>query len=238
MIGRALRFEVAGLTRSPAIPITVLFAVGGAIFGRTVTWLSSLLHASEIEELLWLDTAGSEIAVPLALLAYVIATAYVFGRDLADGTADVALTSPIRRDSILVAKWIVLLVWVLSLAGLGAASDAIMRALLSLSSVSPGATLPLAGTLAATLAGFAAMPLLGWAALRFRGMIASVGAGIALYVGSFALRGLSWASALPWNAPFGFAVGDWSMAPLAGLVLVLAAGIVASLWQVRRLDLL
>ena len=237
MIGRALAFEWAGLRRSWAVPITVLFAVGGGALGRTVTWLAEVLQASEIDALSWGPMAGVEIAVPLVLLSWVIAAAFLFGRDLSVGTMDIVLTAPIRRDAVVWARLVVLLGWVAGLAALAVVADVSMRASLGLSSFDPGPSLTVAGTTGATLAGYATLPLVGWIALRFRGVIASVGAGIAVHTLALLLHSLVPTALLPWNAPLDLVAGEGSAAIVIGPVLLLAGGVAACLWQIRRLDL-
>lgn len=238
MIGRVLRFEMVGLRRSPVLLLTVFFAMGGAVLGRAVTWLASLVADSEFQGLLYLDPlAGHDIALPLALLAYVIAAAYVFGRDFADGTADVVLTAPVKRDAIVLAKLLLLLVWTLVLATLSVAADALTRWTFALSSVDPGAAPLLLWSLVAALAAFAGLPLVAWVALRFRGVVSAVGAGIALWAVSVALRGFEIGAVLPWNASYELVAGSAGVGAIIGPMVLFGAGAFACLWEIRRLDL-
>ena len=237
MITRVLRFEVVGLRRTYVVPVTVLFAIGGAVIGRTFAWFRSLLQSSDIEGLFLLDTLGTEIAVPLALLALIIAAGYVFGRDLGDGTAEVVLTAPVSRESILIAKLLVLLVWTLALAVAAGVTDGLLYSALALSPVDPGATISFADTLKAGLAAFALLPLVGWVALRFRSVVGAVGGAVALFVAAFSLRSVGLGSLAPWNAPSGLVLGESSLALVVGPLVVFLLGVGACLWQMRHLDL-
>jgi hypothetical protein len=237
MIARALSFEVAGLRRSWAVPVTALFAVGGAVFGRTVTWLASLLQASEIEPFGLLGVSGTDIGIPLVMLGFVMAAAYVFGSDLAAGTADVVLTAPVKREAVLAAKLVVMLAWTLGLALVAAAADTVLRLALSVSAWDPGQPVTVAAVLGSALAGYATLPLIGWVALRFRGVVAATGAGIAVFAGAYLLRGYEFGAIVPWNAPYELVAHGADVGIAAESAVLFVAGVAACAWQMRRLDL-
>jgi ABC-type transport system involved in multi-copper enzyme maturation permease subunit len=180
----------------------------------------------------------SDVAVPLALLAYLIVTSYVFGRDFEDGTIDLILTAPVRRGSVVVARTIVvaIVVLVLSLAGWGA--DALMSALLATSPLDPGSAISAIAALGSAIAAIATLPLVAWAAIRFRGVLPALGLGIAIQIVALALGGVALVQSLPWFLPSELASegsASWQSVGLSALLF--AGGLVAAVRALRSADL-
>lgn len=239
MMGRMLAAELATLRRSPLVWLTILLAVGGSILARVVAWVAHALERSEIGEFLIFDgISWSDVAVPLALLAYLIAAAYLFGRDFDDGSIDFVLTSPIRRELIALMRLTVLTVWVLALALMSWWADAAMRAILATTSFDPGAKIAAATAIAAALAAIATLPLVAWMAMRLKGSLPALGIGIAIQAAVLFLGDLAFIRALPWFLPVALAAEEtvpWLV--VAGAGLLFAAGVFMCLRELRQVDL-
>jgi hypothetical protein len=240
MMGRLLRAEIAGLRRSPVVWLALLLAVGGSVLARMLAWVGHAIGRSEIGRLLFInpDVGWGDVAIPLALLAYLIVTSYIFGRDFEDGSIDLVLTSPVRRDAVVAARMIVVSAGVLALALLGWWADQGMRAALATSSLDPGPATSAAAGFASALAGIATLPLVAWASIRFRGVLPALGLGIAIEVAALGLGRFGLAQSLPWSLPMTLAAG--SGASVLGIALSLAlftGGIAATFWGLRTVDL-
>lgn len=240
MIGLLIRAEVAGLRRSLVVWLAVLLVVGGSVLARTVTWISHALGRTELGGLPFVhaDIGWTDVAVPLALLAYLIVTAYVFGRDFEDGGIDLLLTAPVSRDQVVVARTIVVASAVLALSLMGWAADVAMRAALTASAFDPGQATAASSAAGSAMAAVATLPLVAWACVRFRGVLPALGLGIAIQIGVLALGGFAVVRVLPWFLPMTLAAGhSVSWLGVALSTLLFAAGIAASLQGLRTADL-
>ncbi len=240
MIGRLIRTEVAELRRSIVVWLAVLLVVGGSVLARMLAWVSHALARTELRGLPYVpaDMGWSDVAVPLALLAYLIMTSYMFGRDFEDGNIDLIMTSPVRRESVVVARTIVIAigVLVLSLAGWGA--DVSMRAVLATSSFEPGSATSTGAALGSAIAAIATLPLVAWASIRFRGVLPALGLGIAIEVVVLALGWIAFVRLLPWFLPTALASGgSTSWLSVALSVLLFAGGMAATFRGLRTVDL-
>lgn len=239
MTGRVLSAELATLRRSPFVWLTILLAVGGSMLARAVAWVGHALERSEIGEFLIFDGIGwSDVAVPLALLAYLIAAAYLFGRDFDDGSIDFALTSPVRRELIALVRLTMLTVWVLALALASWWADAAMRAILVTTSFDPGTGIAGTAAFTAALASIATLPLVAWAAMRLEGSLPALGIGIAIQAVVLFLGDLVFVRALPWFLPVALAAEEsvpWLV--VASAVLLFALGVFMCLRELRVVDL-
>ena len=240
MIGRLIRTEVAELRRSFVVWLAVLLVVGGSVLARMLTWISHALGRTELRGLPFVnaDMGWGDVAIPLALLAYLIMTSYVFGRDFEDGNIDLVLTAPVRRESVVVARTIVIAAGAILLSLMGWAADVAMRTLLATSSFDPGATISAAAVLGAAMAGIATLPLVAWASVRFRGVLPALGLGIAIQVIVLALAGFAPVRLLPWFLPTTLAAGGGaSLFSVALSVLLFAGGTAATFRGLRIVDL-
>jgi ABC-2 type transport system permease protein len=240
VIGRLIRTEVAELRGSLVVWLAVLLVAGGSALARMLAWVSDALARTELHGLPFIpaDTGWSDVAVPLALLAYLIMTSYVFGRDFEDGNIDLILTAPVRRESVVVARTIVIAigVLVLSLAGWGA--DVALRTVLATSSFDPGSATTAGAALGSAIAAIVTLPLVAWASVRFRGVLPALGLGIAIEVVVLALGWIAVVRLLPWFLPTALASGGgapWLSIALS--VLLFAGGIAATFRGLRTVDL-
>lgn len=238
MIRRAVFVELAGLWRSPALAVTTLFAVGGAVLGRAAAWIGAAVAQSEVSEILaFAGISATDVSVPLAVLAYVLAAGYLFGRDFNDQTVEVLLTSPVRRESFVAAKLAVLLAWVTALAVLAVGADAATTAILAAAGGHPGDPVVASVTCSVALAAFATLPVVCWLAIRMQGSLLAVGVGIFLHVFGMSVSGIPGAEVLPWNAPFAAATGQLGGAAIAVASVVFISAVLACVWEIRRVDL-
>jgi hypothetical protein len=240
VIGRLITAEVAGLRRSLVVWLAVLLAVGGSVVARMMSWVTHAIGRTELGTLPFLrpDMGWSDMAVPLALLAYLIVTSYVFGRDFEDGNIDLLLTSPVRRDAVVVARMVVIATGVLVLSLMGWGADVAMRAMLVASSLDPGLATSATAAFGSAIAAIATLPLVAWASVRFRGVLQALGLGIAIEVAVLALGGFAMVRTLPWFLPMSLAVGGaapWLEVSLS--VLLFSGGLAATVRALSTADL-
>jgi bacitracin transport system permease protein len=69
------------------------------------------------------------IAGVYGIMLFGLVAAYLFGREYVEGTANEMLTLPLRRESFIVAKMVVLAVWVLALTVFSMGAQAVYAAL-------------------------------------------------------------------------------------------------------------
>lgn len=240
MIARLVIAEFAGLRRSLVVWLALLLAVGGAVVSRVAAWITYAIARAELSAIPFArpDMAWEDMAVPLALLAYLIVTSYVFGRDFEDDTIDLVLTAPVRRDAVVLARMIIIAIGVLALSLMGWGADTAMRAVLAASSFDPGPATFAAAALGSALAAIATLPLVAWASIRFRGVLPALGLGIAVQVAVLALGDVELVRMLPWYLPMSISAGGsvpW--VELALSALLFSAGLVAAIRALRSADL-
>ena len=240
MIARLIAAEVAGLRRTFVPWLAMLLVVGGSVVARVLAWVTHAIGRTELGTLPFVqpDVGWGDVAVPLALLAYLIVTSYMFGRDFEDGTIDLILTAPVRRGAVVAARVLVIAAGVIVLCLMGWAADTATRAVLATSPLDPGSATPVTAALGSAAAAIATLPLVAWAAIRFRGVLPALGLGIAIQIVPLALGGLVLVRSLPWFLPMALAAGDG--APLLGqglAVLLFAGGLAATVRAFRSVDL-
>ncbi|MDO8963640.1 MAG: ABC transporter permease [Coriobacteriia bacterium] len=240
MITRLIAAELAGLRRSWVVWVATLLTVGGAIVARSIAWVTHAIGSTELSALPFVrpDIAWSDTAVPLALLAYLIVTSYVFGRDFEDGTIDLILTAPVRRGAIVVARTLVVGIALFLLCLMGWAADAATYGLLATTPLDPGPATGLGAAFGSGMAAFGTLSLVSWAAVRFRGVLPALGLGIAIQAAALALGGLEAARSLPWLLPSAIASGgDASLLAVSLTGLLFAGGFAATVHSLDRVDL-
>jgi ABC-2 type transport system permease protein len=240
VIGRLISAEVAGLRRSLVLWLALLLVVGGSVVARVTAWITHAIGRTELSALPFVrpDIRWSDMAVPLALLAYLIVTSYVFGRDFEDGNIDLVLTAPVRRNAVVVARTIVVATCVLALSLMGWGADVATRAVLASASLDPGSTASSTAALGSAIAAIATLPLVAWASVRFRGVLPALGLGIAIEVAMLALGGFAIVRLLPWFLPMSLAVGgvaSWLEVSLS--ILLFAGGLAATVRALNTADL-
>jgi ABC-type transport system involved in multi-copper enzyme maturation permease subunit len=165
-------------------------------------------------------------------------TSYLFGRDFEDGTIDLVLTAPVRREAVVVARTLVTAVGVLVLCLMGWAADMATHALLATSPLDPGTATSSIAAFGSAMAAIATLPLVAWAAVRFRGGLPALGLGLAIQVVALALGGVAAVRLLPWSLPSALASGGGASLLGVGLsALLFAGGLAATVRELRSVDL-
>jgi hypothetical protein len=240
VIARLITAEVAGLRRSFVPWLATLLVVGGSVVARILAWVTHAIGSTELGALPFIqpDVGWSDIAVPLALLAYLIVASYVFGRDFEDGNIDLILTAPVRREAVVAARTSVVAVGVLALCVMGWAADVATHAVLATSPLDPGSATSGTAALGAAIAAIATLPLVAWAAIRFRGVLPALGLGIAIQIVALVLGGFGLVRWLPWFLPTALASGGSASLLGVGLsTLLFAGGLAMTVRALRSVDL-
>lgn len=147
------------------------------------------------------------------ILVFGLVTADLFGREYAQGIAPTMLTAPTRREYFVVAKFVVLVVWVFSLAAFSLVSQALAASLLGLEGFAWAEVWTVAGDVfTVALLIFLTLPVIALVAVASRGIFAPMilsGFGFSLgMIGGIA----GWGSWLPWAMPT--AVGGTLFGPV------------------------
>jgi len=240
VIARLIAAEVAGLRRSFVPWLAILLVAGGSVVARMLAWVTHAIGRTELGTLPFVrpDVGWSDVAAPLALLAYLIVTSYMFGRDFEDGNVDLILTAPVRRGAVVAARTLVIATGVLVLCLMGWAADVATHAILATSPLDPGPATSVTAALGSAMAAIATLPLVAWAAIRFRGVLPALGLGIAIQIAALALGGAALMRSLPWFLPMALAAGDSASLLGYGLsALLFAGGLAAAVRALRSVDL-
>ena len=161
----------------------------------------------------------------------VLAISWVFGREFADGTLKDMLAVPVQRASILLAKFIVLLVWSAGLTVVMFGAGLILGALIkfpngSLSVILQGSALVV--TTACLVVGVV-LPFALFASVG-RGYLLPIGLAVMALVAANLVVVLGWGEYFPWAVPLLHAQGKSPLAAFSYWIVVLTglAGMVAT----------
>jgi ABC-2 type transport system permease protein len=215
---RALRAEITKLRRS-AVPLWTALVV---VIAPLVTVSSVTLVRNGAEHATWLAfmRAGPQLLAGwYGTVLFGMVTAYVFGREYADGTVTALHTLPLDRGLVVCAKMVVVLGWALALTFVGLVAQAGYAAALGLAGSSwADAASCLGVALRVTALICATMPLVALVAMIGRGYLApmvfattAAALGIGLAEGGFsryfpwsmpvAVSGMALFPAVPLHAP-------------------------------------
>ena len=172
-----------------------------------------------------------------------VITTYVFGREYADGTAKNMLALPVRRESFVVAKLIVVALWFAVLVAAIFVEGVVIALALDL----PGFSSGLLGRAARDVALCAAMccllvPPVAWIATLGRGYLPPLGFAIFTLVLGNVFAATGWGKWFPYSiVPLYTGIAGPRVSVLepgsyAVVLLLFAAGIAATVWQVRSAD--
>jgi ABC-2 type transport system permease protein len=164
-------------------------------------------------------------------IVFCLVASWVFGREFADRTVTDLLAVPVRRGSILLAKFIVVAIWNLALAAAILAASLVMGALIGLRPTSPeamlrGVVLPAA---TACLVILVTTPFVLLASIG-RGYLLPLGAAILALIMANLVAVAGWGEYFPWSVPGLFAQGNGYLAPVSGIIVVLTglAGVIGT----------
>lgn len=149
----------------------------------------------------FLGVLAQATAVGGAML-FALVTAWVFGREFADGTVKDLLALPTPRAAIVAAKFVVVAVWGTALAALVLALGLVVGAAVGLPGWSWALLARASGDLAATAGlALALMPPVALLASIGRGFLAPVGWAILTVFLAQVLAAIGWGSWFPWSVP-------------------------------------
>ena len=233
-----LGLAVLPVLSDPAIQAQI--AKGGGVFARAVaagaygpTWANYLRIGLQ-------GMSGS-----WGVLTFGFVTAYLFGREFKEGTAKTMLTLPLRREYVMLAKMVVLAVWVL---GLGALSVLVTMGTATALGVG-GFTwthvlTSLTDTVAVTAALYLALPFVAWFAMLGKGYLPPMLYSLAVMMVSNGLVETPISHWVPWNIPLHLVGASWYPVPPSSLppgswVVAAAfflAGLAALVWRADHAD--
>ncbi|MGB9004890.1 MAG: ABC transporter permease [Candidatus Aminicenantales bacterium] len=172
-----------------------------------------------------------------------VMAAYVFGREYSDSTAKNMLALPVARHRFVLAKLAVVFTWFGLLAVLFIVEGLAVGALLGLSGFSTSLAMSSIGNiLFASLVAYLLVPFVCWIASLGQGYLAPLGFTIFMLVLGMVLGATGWGKWFPWSiVPLfaGVAGPRVMMLAPASLVIVVftfAAGVAATIWQLRCAD--
>lgn len=212
---RALRAEFMKLRRSRVVLgsaiLMVVFATAGMMYmwmlrdparasQSGVTALHGVFFSPTWKALLAVNSAS--MAASWGVMLFGLAASYLFGREYTEGTAKLLLTSPVRRMHFMAAKFIVLALWVATLAALSIVLQAAVALGMHLDGFSWRVLAE--GTSNAFLVAvlqFAALPIICWLAMLGKGYLPPMGASVAGWVLATAFSMSKWAKWYPWAIP-------------------------------------
>ena len=177
----------------------------------------------------------------MALTAVI--TTYVFGREYADGTAKNMLALPVRRESFVIAKLLVIALWFAVLV----AAIFIEGVAIGLALDLPGFSSGLLGRAARDVGLCAAMcclliPPVAWIATLGRGYLPPIGFAMITFVLGNVFAATGWGKWFPYSiVPLYTGIAGPRVSVLEPgsyvvVLLVFAAGVAATIWQLRSAD--
>ncbi len=261
---RALMAEFAKLKRSRMILWTSLVVVGYTSIGLVVFPLLKKAQAGEIAmggagigeafaragitEMNW---ANAMKFVPMGVsgawgvLLLSLVAAYVFGRELREGTGVASATLPVRREYTAIAKMAVIAVWVAYLSALAVIADVFVVGVYMGFDTFAWSYVRSAfvETMYACLPILLTLPLVGWLAMSHKGYLRPMLFALGTFLVANSMVGLDAAAYVPWAMPITavgvtwmpargeLGVASWSIAAA-----VFAVGMFAVLRTANRAD--
>jgi len=185
-----------------------------------------------------LQTTGIGGMILVSVLA-----AYVFGREYAEGTAKNLLTLPVARHWFALAKLVVVLLWFGALIGSLLVEGVAVCWWMGLPGFSAARVAQGVGdVLLAALVAWLLVPVVAWIATLGRGYLAPFGFTIFVVILGNVFGATGWGRWFPWSIVplFAGVAGPRveTLAPASLIVLLAtgAAGVAATVWQLRRAD--
>jgi ABC-type transport system involved in multi-copper enzyme maturation permease subunit len=133
-------------------------------------------------------------------LILAVITAYVFGREYAEGTARYMLALPIPRRWFVLSKLAVVGVWWFGLVGAILVEAALVAVALGLPAYSPGVlSVGVGDALLAAILGLALAPVVAWIATLGRGYLPPLGFAMLMLVVGNVLGATEWGQWFPWS---------------------------------------
>ncbi len=143
-----------------------------------------------------------EIIAAAGFILFVLIVSWIFGREFVDGTLKDMLAVPVRRSSILLAKFIVTAVWSVGLAVVIFVAGLVMGAMIRLPGGSTGVILH--GTILLVVTAFLAIAValpFAFFASAGRGYLLPIGLAILILIMTNFVAIVGWGEYFPWAVP-------------------------------------
>jgi hypothetical protein len=188
-------------------------AAGGGSFAKAVAeGLYDPTYAG------WLRVGLQGMTGSWGIMAFGLATAYMFARESREGTAAIAFTGPVRREHLVLSKLLVLAVWVFGLGTLSVLLQTGACALLGATGFSVGVVSQSLGEMVGVVVLlFASLPLVGWVAMTGKGYMRPMLVSLVMW---FSCNGLMMSPAskwIPWTMPIYLVGASWEPVPPSAL---------------------
>ncbi|OGN93578.1 MAG: hypothetical protein A2Z71_10760 [Chloroflexi bacterium RBG_13_50_21] len=176
----------------------------------------------------------AEIIAVGGFFFFILAISWVFGREFVDGTLKDLLAVPVQRISIVLAKFIVVIVWCLAMAALILIFGLVVGSLIQL----PGGSLSVilngcfvaGATVCLVIA--VVLPFAFFASVG-RGYMLPIALSVLTVITANLMMALGWAEIFPWAVPMLHAQGASTMMPMSYWIVLftsLAGMLVTYLW--------
>ncbi len=180
-----------------------------------------------------------QVMAAAGFLLFVLVHSWIFGREFVDGTLKDMLAVPIRRSSILLAKFGVALLWSAMLATVVLITGLVMGAIIGL----PGGSIQTFAhgialvMMTAGLAVIVATPFAFFASAG-RGYLLPIGGAILILMITNVIAIAGWGEYFPWGVPGLYALGKDSLTALSYWIVCLTglAGIIATYFWGKYAD--
>jgi ABC-type transport system involved in multi-copper enzyme maturation permease subunit len=209
----------------------------GTIFAKAgiteINWDSSMRFVP-------MGVTGAWGILLLSLIA-----AYVFGRELREGTDISTATLPIRREYFVVAKMVVIAVWIVGLAALAVLVDIVVVGTYMGFETFAWSYLwrAFVDTLYACVPIYLTLPVVAWLSLTRRGYLRPMVFAVVAFMLSTSMVGSKYAAYFPWSMPIAaFGVtwrplgGELPAASWAIALAVFAVGLAGTLHAMNRAE--
>lgn len=227
---RALMAEFAKLKRSRMLLWTSLVVIGYTSIGLAMFPIikKAMLNgaapgSAEVGEIFAQAGIGSinwttamkfipmGVSGAWGILLLSLVAAYVFGRELREGTDVTSATLPLRRESIVAAKMVVIAVWIVGLAALAVVADVVVVAVyLGVDGFTLAPVLKaFAETLYACLPIYLTLPIVGWLSMSKKGYMRPMLFALVAFMMASSLVGLDAAAYTPWSMPIAAVGVTW-----------------------------
>jgi hypothetical protein len=238
LVAAALGLAVLPVLADPKMQADI--AKSGGVFAQAV---ASGMYQPSWTNYLRIGVQG--MSGSWGIMSFGLVTAYLFGREYKEGAAKTMLTLPIRREYAVVARLIVLAVWVFGLGLLSVLFTSGATAILGVSGFTWAAVLTSVDeTTRAITPLYLTLPLVAWFAVRGKGYLQPMLYSLGVMMVGNALVQTSASRWFPWNMPLHLVGASWYPIPPSPLVAgswavavgVFVIGVAALMWQIDHTD--
>jgi ABC-2 type transport system permease protein len=238
LVAAGLGLAVMPVLSDPATQAKV--AAGGGAFAKAVA--TGLYHPTWAN---YLHIGTQGMSGSWGVLTFGLVTAYLFGRESRERTSSAMLTLPLRREYVVLAKMVVLAVWVFGLAILSVLLTMGVVAVLGVEGFSWSAVFKnVTDTLAVAALLYLTLPFVAWFAALGKGYLRPMLFSLAMVMVGNTLVATSLSRWFPWNMPLHLVGASWYPVPPSSLVPgswavavgVFLAGLTVLLWQTDHAD--